>query len=275
MSIFNFIYTLNSFALFILLNILAIQLIAQDNFYWPNNVKAGVCLTYDDGLDCHLDTASVDLNRYGLKGTFYCPGNQKSLQTRMNDWRELAEQGHELGNHSLFHPCQKIKEGREIFEWVTPEYDLTNYSVEQIIAELDIANTLLQAVDGKGKRTYAYTCGDYEAGDEDFSKKIRHFFTGARAAGPIPESMEDVNLYKIPSWCVNENTGQEMIAYVEQAADKGTHAVIMFHGIGANNLRVSRKAHNELLIHLAQHPDRFWVATFSDMVDYIKSRKGD
>ena len=192
----------------------------------------------------------------------------------MNDWRELVEQGHKLGNHSLFHPCQKIREGGEIFEWVKPEYDLTNYTVEQIIAELDVANTLLQAVDGKDKRTYAYTCGDYLAGGENFSNKISHLFAGARAAGPIPETMEEVDLYAVPSWCVNEHTGQDMIAYIEGAAEKGTLAVIMFHGIGANNLRVSRKAHNELLAFLAQHPDRFWVATFSDIVDYIRIKRG-
>jgi len=272
--IFNkWIISMRTATLFILLSNFAIQLIAQDDFYWPDHARAAVCLTYDDGLDCHLDTARVDLNRYGLKGSFYCPGKSKSLQVRMTDWRELVAQGHELGNHSLFHPCQKIREGREIFEWVKPEYDLANYTVEQIIAELDIANTLLKAVDGKSKRTYAYTCGDYEAGGEDYSEKIRHLFTAARAAGPIPESIKELNLYKIPSWCVNENTGQDMITYVEQAAGKGTCAVIMFHGIGANNLRVSRRAHEELLAYLAQHPDRFWVATLGDMADYIRNKR--
>jgi len=24
---------------------------------WPNGAKAAICLTYDDGLDCHLDVA--------------------------------------------------------------------------------------------------------------------------------------------------------------------------------------------------------------------------
>jgi sialate O-acetylesterase len=265
---------MKTIVLITLLNILAIQIFAQDNFSWPNNAKAGVCLTYDDGLDCHLDSARVNLNQYNLKGSFYCTGKSKSLLNRMDDWRQLVKDGHELGNHSLFHPCIKVREEGYVFDWVKPEYDLANYTVDQIIAELDVANTLLQAVDGKNKRTYAYTCGDHEAGGENFSDKISHLFTGARAAGPLPETMEEVNLYEVPSWPVNENTGPDMIAYVERAAEKGTLAVIMFHGIGANNLRVSRKAHDELLAYLAQHPDRFWVATFSDIVDYIRSTRG-
>jgi len=266
---------MKTFALIILLNISAIQIFAQENFSWPNNAKAGVCLTYDDGLDCHLDTARVDLNQYNLKGSFYCPGKSESLYERMDDWRTLVEQGHELGSHSLFHPCQKVREGRETFEWIKPEYDLANYTVEQIIAELSVANTLLKAVDGKEKRTYAYTCGDYEAGGKDFSDKISHLFTGARASGPIPESMDELNLYTVPSWCVVEPSTQEMITYIEQAAEKGTLAVFMFHGVGANHLRVSRNAHRELLAYLAKHSDRFWTATFSDIVDYIRTRRGN
>jgi sialate O-acetylesterase len=70
---------MKAIALFVLLNIVAIQVYAQDNFSWPNNAKAGICLTYDDGLDCHLDTARVDLNRYNLKGSFYCSGKSKSI----------------------------------------------------------------------------------------------------------------------------------------------------------------------------------------------------
>jgi hypothetical protein len=266
--------TTKTFAFITLLHIFAIQIFAQDTFPWPNNAKAGVCLTYDDGLDCHLDTAHVDLNRYNLKGSFYCTGKSKSLINRMDDWRQLVTEGHELGNHSLFHPCIKFREDDVVFDWVKPEYDLANYTIEQIIAELEIANVLLHAVDGKIKRTYAYTCGDHQVGGQNFSDKISHLFTGARAAGDLPESMNDVNLYEVPSWCVNENSGKDMIAYVEQAVEKGTLAVIMFHGIGANNLRVSRKAHAELLAHLAQNPDRFWVATFRDIVDYIRTTRG-
>ena len=265
---------MKTIAFITLVNILAIQILAQDNFTWPNNARAAVCLTYDDGLDCHLDTARVDLNQYNLKGSFYCPGKSESLFERMEDWRTLVEKESELGSHSLFHPCEKAKKGRKIFAWITPEYDLANYTVEQIITELTVANTLLKAVDGKEKRTYAYTCSDYKAGGENFSNQISHLYTGARAAGSIPESIKDLNLYRVPSWAVVDPSIKELIAYIEQAAEKGTLAVFMFHGVGANHMRVSREAHKELLAYLTEHSDRFWVATFSDIIDYIRTKRG-
>jgi peptidoglycan/xylan/chitin deacetylase (PgdA/CDA1 family) len=38
----------------------------RDSFAWPEGKKAAVCLTYDDGLDCHLDVAAPALERHGF-----------------------------------------------------------------------------------------------------------------------------------------------------------------------------------------------------------------
>jgi sialate O-acetylesterase len=48
---------------------------ANAQFKWPDNKKAAVVFTYDDGLDCHLDVAVPQLDEFGFKGTFYCTGN--------------------------------------------------------------------------------------------------------------------------------------------------------------------------------------------------------
>src|SRR5210317_1324498 len=74
-------------------------------FKWPNGKKAAVVFTYDDGLDGHLDVAVPQLDEFGFKGTFYCTGNSPSLYNRLDEWRQIAKNGHELGNHTLFHPC--------------------------------------------------------------------------------------------------------------------------------------------------------------------------
>jgi sialate O-acetylesterase len=38
----------------------------QNNFSWPGGAKAAVCLTYDDGIDSHLNIAIPDLERENL-----------------------------------------------------------------------------------------------------------------------------------------------------------------------------------------------------------------
>ena len=77
---------------------------AQSNQPW-NGKKCAVVLTYDDAIDQHLDNAIPVLDSFGLKATFYITAFSTSIQTRMNEWRKLAENGHELANHTLYHPC--------------------------------------------------------------------------------------------------------------------------------------------------------------------------
>ena len=234
---------------------------------WPGKAEVAVCLTYDDGLDCHLDVAAPALEKYDFRGTFYCTGNSGSLFKRMDEWRALASRGHELGNHTLFHPCNGEK-----FDWVKDEYDLNSYTLEQLISEIGTANSLLKAVDGKSSRSFAYTCADYAIDGVSFVESIRELFPSARGGGPLPETMEEVDLHYVPSWGVSDPTGEELIAFVEEARNKGTMAVFMFHSVGGGYLNVSAEAHEQLLRYLDQNRDKLWTDTFLNVMDHVSSQ---
>ena len=235
------------------------------NFKWPENKKAAVCLTFDDGLDSHLDNAIPILDSLNVKATFYCPGNKESLHNRTSEWKKIVENGHELGNHSLFHPC----DGR-LFDWVIPEYDLNNYTLEQMRMELYTANTLLKAVDGKSHRTYGYTCSNFTVqGDTTYIDVVKELFSAARSDGPIPDTMENIDLNFMPSWYVDSHTGKELIDYVKEAREKGTIATFMFHSVGGGYLNVSNEALRELLIYLKENEEDYWVDTFYNVTAYI------
>lgn len=236
----------------------------NSNFTWPDDKKAAVCLTYDDGLDCHLDVAVPALNKYGLKGTFYCTGYSTSLNRRIEDWRKIAADGHELGNHTLFHPCDGDK-----FDWIKPEYDLNSYSLDQLMNELRTANTLLEAVDGKGERSFAYTCTNFTIDGISFIDSVRTLFPSARGGGDLAENMQDVDLYYVPSWGLIDPSGEELIAYVEEARAKGTMAVFMFHSVGGGYLNVSEEAHTMLLEYLDLNQDYLWTDTFLNVMKYV------
>lgn len=236
----------------------------SSNFSWPDDKKAAVCLTYDDGLDCHLDVAVPALNNYGLKGTFYCTGYSTSLNRRIGDWRKIAADGHELGNHTLFHPCDGDK-----FDWIKPEYDLNSYSLDQLMNELRTANTLLEAVDGNGERSFAYTCTNFTIDGISFIDSVRTLFPSARGGGDLAEKMHDVDPYYVPSWGVIDPSGEELIAYVEEARAKGTMAVFMFHSVGGGYLNVSEEAHTMLLEYLDLNQDYLWTDTFLNVMKYV------
>ncbi|OYW18655.1 MAG: chitooligosaccharide deacetylase, partial [Sphingobacteriales bacterium 12-47-4] len=81
-----------------------ITLHAQFNQPWQGK-KCAVVITYDDAIDQHLDNALPVLDSLGLKATFYVTAFSPSVQNRMEEWRAMATKGHELGNHTLYHPC--------------------------------------------------------------------------------------------------------------------------------------------------------------------------
>jgi len=251
-----------------LLIILSFSNKVDAQFKWPNGAKAAVVFTYDDGLDCHLDVAVPQLDEFGFKGTFFCTGSSQSLYNRTDEWRKIADNGHELGNHTLFHPCDG-----NIHEWVKPEYDLNKYTLEQIIAELQTANTLLKAIDGKTERTFGYTCSNFIAGGKDFSDDIKDMFVGARCDGPIPETMKNYNVYKTPSRGVQDFSAKELIDYANEAKEKGTIAIFMFHSVGGGYLNVGDKEHRALLQYIKENEDDFYCASFLEMMKYIKSQK--
>src|SRR5580704_7617373 len=77
---------------------------AQDSTPW-NHKSCAVVLTYDDAIDVDLDNVIPALDSLGLKGTFYLIGSSTVIANRIAEWRKAAAEGHELGNHSMNHPC--------------------------------------------------------------------------------------------------------------------------------------------------------------------------
>ncbi|MBC7918054.1 MAG: polysaccharide deacetylase family protein, partial [Rhodoferax sp.] len=130
---------------------------ADRPFVWPNGAKAAVSLAYDDALNSQLDNAIPALNTAGLKGTFYLVLSSDVVRTRMPEWRAAAARGHELGNHTLFHQCSRSAPDRS---WVTSENDLDKTSAGQMVVQIRVGNSMLNAIDGKDKRTFAAPCGE-------------------------------------------------------------------------------------------------------------------
>jgi peptidoglycan/xylan/chitin deacetylase (PgdA/CDA1 family) len=238
-------------------------------FRWPGNAKAAVCLTYDDAIMTHLDIVIPDLNAAGLKGTFYLSGNNLRENT-LERWKEAADKGHELGNHTAFHPCTQN------FDWVPEEYRSEDYTVRRIMKELSLMNVLLHSIDGETVRSYAYPCGEMIVGGIEYrdSLRISGMFNGARGGkSDILKDMKQADLFNIPSWATVEVPGSDLISYVKQAAEKGTLAVFMFHGVGGDYLKVSREAHRELIDYLVNNSNTYWVAPLTEIAEHIFSEK--
>jgi peptidoglycan/xylan/chitin deacetylase (PgdA/CDA1 family) len=253
--------------LMLLMLVCSLTCFAQTNRAWEGK-KCAVVITYDDAIDQHLDNAVPLLDSLGLKATFYITAYSPSMQTRLNAWRKIAGTGHELGNHTLYHPCIGGK-GRE---WVKPDYDMSKYSVQRMIDETRMTNLFLQALDGKTKRTFAFTCGDMKIGDSSFINAMKSDFVAARAVRNQLHTINEIDPYNVDCYVVNGETGTQLIDWAKKAVETNSLLVILFHGVGGgNSLNVSLPAHREFLQFLKQQEKDIMIAPMITVAEHIKT----
>ncbi|HBC79971.1 MAG TPA: hypothetical protein DCZ51_15165, partial [Bacteroidales bacterium] len=119
-------------------------------FPWPEGKKMALSLTFDDARLSQIDTGIPLLDRYGVKATFYIsPG---SLLERADGWKTAAMNGHDIGNHSVYHPCSGN------FNW-SRDKALEEYSLQKMKDELDSANRFIYELSGVNPTSFAYPCG--------------------------------------------------------------------------------------------------------------------
>src|SRR5690606_25736719 len=238
-----------------------------DSLPWRGK-KAAVVLTYDDALNVHLDHAVPLLDSLGLKGTFYVSTYSPAFRDRLGDWKTISENGHELANHSIYHPCR----GAADRPWVSPDYDMATYSVQRMVDEIRINNTLLEALDGKRERTYAFPCDDVTVRDgATFMTGLQDEFVAVRAAHPEPSKIDEVDLSNMGSIPIVGESGQQMIARVREAIKNRSMLIFLFHGVGGEHpMDVSLQAHRELLEFLHGEQDGVWTTTVLEVAKHIK-----
>jgi len=227
---------------------------------WPDGTTVAVALTYDDALDSHLDVAAPALARHGLHGTFYLVPGNPPVARRLAEWRQLAADGHELGNHTLYHGCRKSLPDRD---WVPAWDDLDRISPEQLLRDIRTANTVIAAIDGESRRTFAAPCDDIEVNGEYFLDDIEPEFVAIRdLAQGLDESARSVT-------APVELDGEQLIAWVQANTRPGALLVFVFHGVGGDYLSVSAEAHETLLAWLAARRDTYWTENYRTIMEQV------
>jgi len=226
---------------------------------WPGTAKAAVSLSYDDALNSQLDNAVPALKRFNIKASFYPILSSPVVAERMAEWRGLAADGYELGNHTLFHSCAKSKPGRD---WVPAYSDLDKKTVAQMHEELTTANAFLQALDGKTERTLTPPCLDLDVADGNYVESAGDLFVSVKGTEHIPEKYVAVLL-------PDGTSGKELIKFVKESAKNGGLIQIIFHGIGGDHLSVSKEDHDELLKFFLANRDVYWIDTYIYLMKYL------
>ncbi|MGA2616470.1 MAG: polysaccharide deacetylase family protein [Thermoguttaceae bacterium] len=244
-----------------------------------------ISLSFDDALDQHLDHALPVMEKHGLVGTFYTHLAAPAFGRRTDEWRDAARRGHELGNHTIFHPADARK------PWVREGNAIDRYSVDRMRMELETANQLLRAIDGQTERTFAYPCSNPIVGRRGVAKSllfkwgfeftrlpglvdrlhldfgstqtsyvpvVGDLFVAGRGGGLTPDSpvppLETFNKACLPSVAVDGWTLDGLAGFVRRAIAAETWAILQFHGVGGGHrLDCNMAVFHDFIAWLADH----------------------
>ncbi|MGA2706764.1 MAG: polysaccharide deacetylase family protein [Steroidobacteraceae bacterium] len=251
---------------------------------WPMQRACAISLTYDDGLAGHAREIAPALADIGLPATFFVP-IESDLIRNTDRWKRVAEMGHELGNHTVFHPCHKSNVSRGDFRnssaddrsWVEPCFDLGSYTESRFRRELGVASGVLTAIDGQCERTYGNTCFETSLGPASapisMSGVLRPLFVAARGrltvhpAKPGP----DLDLFDVGTIQIDGQSVEQLQRIVDGARVTNGWAVLTAHGVGPadHELYVDEEAHWRFARWLRSQAD-VWVATFIDVARHTR-----
>lgn len=234
--------------------------LAAESANSPRTPKVAVSLSYDDALNSQLDNAIPALNQYNFKASFYLSLTSPVVRERLAEWRQAARDGHELGNHTIYHPCSKSQPGTD---WVAPYNDMDKRTIEQMRDEIQVANAFLYAIDGRDERTFTPPCGHLETANGNYLPAVRDLFVAIKGAETkLPENFSHILL---PS----NQTGTELIDAVKEASRNHQLIQIIFHGIGGDYLSVSDAAHRQLLEYLDSNRETYRVDTYLNIMSEL------
>ncbi|MBT3376301.1 MAG: polysaccharide deacetylase family protein [Lentisphaerae bacterium] len=247
---------------------------AKQTFVWPEGQQCAVSLTYDDALPVHHELVAPLLTVKKLTATFNISAHS-GFTENTGAWKHVASLGHELGNHTLFHPCRR-EPGKRKGGWI-PHYDLCDYSAQRWIDEMRVANCLLNQIDGQSERTFGNTCCQTTIGrghhEKDLSELIDRMFVAGR--GPLNEEIVRPASLSYPAlghFNGDRKAAVELQQEIERAVDMNGWIVFMFHGVGEGTHKgfIDADEHAKLIDYLEANSDRIWTASMVNVARHLK-----
>lgn len=255
---------------FLLIACCPILLKSQDKFPWPEGKKFAISISFDDSRQSNIDHGIPLLDKYGVKATFYVHPNV--VKESLPAWKQVVANGHEIGNHTLLHPCS------ENFAWARKN-PLEAYTLASMKEELLECGRQTKELLGVMPTSFAYPCGQTFVGRGEGKKSyvpvVAELFTSGR--GWLDEAPADplfCDLAEVSGMKMDDMDFRELMPLIEYARENNLWLVLVGH-----DTKPERSAQNTRLTFLAEFceyvraHDDIWSATVGDVAAYIETTR--
>lgn len=243
----------------------------QSSFTWPEGKRAALSLSFDDARLSHPKVGKDLFRKLDAKATFYVVPS--GMKNHLDAWKEILADGHEIGNHTVFHPCTGN------FPW-SKEKALENYNLETMRQELLSANQQIQELLGTTPISFAYTCGNTFVGrgrnTQSYVPLVAELFQNGR--GWLNEAANDPGFADLALLQGIEMDGKdfekEIKPMVDAAVENGSWLLLAGHEIGESGRQTTRTAMLEKLVAYVKRPESgIWMAPVGTVAQYVEKQR--
>jgi len=235
-------------------------------FSWPGGRRAALSLSWDDARWSQVNGGTAVLDRHGVKATFYVRISE--MEKQLDKWRAVVAAGHEIGNHSLHHPCSAN------FPW-SREHALEDYTLDQMRAELLEANRRIARLLGVEPRSFAYPCGQKFVGrgtaTRSYVPLVAELFDSGRGwRDEAPNDPWHCDLAQLTGIEMDGRSFEDLRAIAEAARATRSWVVLGGHEMAHDGPQTTRIAMLKRLLPWTLDPrSEIWVAPVGEVARWV------
>jgi hypothetical protein len=239
-------------------------------FRWPEGKRAAISLTFDDARLSQVDTGLPILDRYNIKATFYV--SPDNIRERLDGWKRAVKNGHEIGNHTMTHPCT----GNYAFSKANALEDL---SLDRMARDIDEASLAIEKMLAVKPVSFAYPCCQTFVGRGAAVKSYvplvaERFMTGRLGLNESANDPSVCDLSQLLAQWSDGATFEALKALIDQAISEGRWLILAGHEVGESGYQTTLAKTLEALCRYASDPrSGLWIDTVGRIGKYVADNR--
>ena len=240
-------------------------------FTWPEGKKMGLTLSFDDARLSTIDKGIPMLDKYNVKGTFYVSIN--TMVQRVEGWKKAVSNGHEIGNHSIYHPCT----GNYLF---SRNSALEDYTPASMYAELDSANKVIKEMLGVVPVSFAYPCGQKFIGrgitTQSYIPLIAAMFeTGRGYTDERPNDPAYCDFAQLTGMGLDTKSFDDVKKLIDYSAKNGLWLILAGHQVEDGTDPTLLSTIEEICKYALDTSNGIWIDNVHNIASYIKNNRSE
>lgn len=227
-------------------------------------------LTFDDARLSQIDKGIPILDSYGVKATFYLSPDR--MVQRLEGWRDAVSSGHDMGNHSLVHPCTGN------FSW-SQARALEDYNLEKMSAELDSASSFIKELLGVDPTSFGYPCGQTYVGRGTLTRSYvplvsAMFETGRTWMNEGPNDPWYCDPAQLTGMELDGKSFESILKLIEEARVKGSWLILAGHEMDTGGAQTSLLSVIDSICRYASDPaNGIWMDHVAHVGSYVREQR--